>query len=287
MAIVCPARKVDAEELRFAVSVLESWGLRVRLGSSVGLAMHQFGGTDAERAADLQAQWADPQVKAVFCARGGYGCARLIPLLDPEIFRAHSKWLVGFSDPCALHAWLWKTAALPSIHGPMPMLFERNEPAALQHLQRLLFGERESILSAAHPLNQTGQAEGLLLGGNLSVLYSLQGTGCFPDFRGAIMFLEDLDEYLYHIDRMMLNLQLSGVLDQIAGLIIGGMTDMRDHSIPFGQSAEQIIRERMGQRRIPICFGFPAGHIADNRALILGHPVRLQVEAQGARLSYD
>ncbi len=286
VAIVCPARKASAADLAPAVELLEQWGYRVRLGQSVGAEFHQFGGEDALRSRDLLQQLADPEVKAIFCARGGYGCARLLPELDRSFALSHPKWLVGFSDATALHAWWWKKTGLASLHGPMPMLFARTAPAALDKLRDALQGDSSPFQSPPHPLNQTGRAKGRLLGGNLSVLYSLRGTPWFPPLEGAVLFLEDLDEYLYHVDRMALNLELGGILDRIAGLVVGGMTDMRDHAVPFGADAETILRDRLGSRTIPLAFGLPAGHLADNRPLILGREVELLVDSQGSTLRY-
>jgi muramoyltetrapeptide carboxypeptidase len=288
VAIVCPARKASAHELQPAVSMLENWGYRVRLGESVGAEEHQFGGSDALRAADLHQQFSDPEVRAVFCARGGYGCGRLLPLLDPQVFRQNPKWLVGFSDVTALHAWMGIEEAGPSLHAPMPLLFDKTSQDALKRLKDLLEGRLDKVTAPSHSFNHMGTAQGILIGGNLSVLYSLRGTPWFPGDQGAILFLEDLDEYLYHVDRMMLNLSIGGVLDRIAGLIVGGMTDMKDNAIPFGQSAEVIIHQWMERTglQMPVAFGFPAGHQVQNMPIILGTPVTLSVQDQYSELSY-
>ncbi|MBI1194172.1 MAG: LD-carboxypeptidase [Bacteroidetes bacterium] len=298
IALVCPARKMSAADLESAKALLESWGFRVRLGSSVGAEDHQFGGSDAVRAADLMTQFRDPEVRAILCVRGGYGSARLLLHLDPFVFINHPKWLVGFSDITALHTAWWNLTGLPSIHAPMPSLFQKTSPNSMQALQLAFGGHFANVHSPPHPLNREGRAEGILLGGNLSVLYSLRGTPYFPKLpdqwpaqsspstKKVILFIEDLDEYLYHIDRMVLNLELSGLLDQIAGLIVGGMTGMRDNEIPFGKSAEEIIRERMGTRRVPIAFGFLAGHQPDNVPLALGKKVTLSVGPEESYLEY-
>jgi len=298
IALVCPARKMTPADLEPAKALLESWGYRVRLGASVGAEDHQFGGRDAERAADIMAQFQDPEVRAILCARGGYGSARLLPLLDLDALRTHPKWLLGFSDITALHSAWWNATGLPSLHAPMPSLFAKTSPVALETLRQVLTGHFEPVQAPPHPLNQHGEAEGILLGGNLSVLYSLRDTPYFPDFnrppQGAagpstekvILFIEDLDEYLYHVDRMLLNLELGGVLDRIAGLMVGGMTGMRDNDVPFGATAEHIIRDRIGTRRFPVAFGFPAGHQPDNTPLVLGGRITLRVDAAGCRMDY-
>ena len=299
IAIVCPARKMSAADLEPAKALLESWGYRVRFGASVGAEDHQFGGRDTVRAADLMAQFRDPEVRAILCARGGYGSARLLPLLEPETLRTNPKWLIGFSDITALHAAWWNLTGMPSLHAAMPSLFPKTSPDFLLALQLAMSGHFANVRSDHHPLNQAGQAAGVLLGGNLSVLCSLRGTPYFPKLptkrpgesspsnKKVILFIEDLDEYLYHVDRMMLNLELGGVLDQISGLIVGGMTGMRDNEVPFGATAEQIIHQRMGLRQVPLAFGFPAGHQERNVPIALGTQVVLTVDEQGSYLAYE
>jgi len=274
-------------ELAPAVRLLESWGLRVRLGASVGAQDRQFGGTDAERAHDLQIQWQDPDVRAIFCARGGYGCARLLPLLDPAVFRGKPTWLVGFSDVTALHAWIGHQTDLVTLHGPMPSTFAQTDSEALESLRQVLFGRRPAITTPAHSANRHGLVTGRVIGGNLSVLYSLRGTPWFPDTQGAILFLEDLDEYRYHVDRMLQNASLGGVWDGLAGLVVGGMTDMRDNAVPFGREAEEMLAEHTAAFSFPVAMGFPAGHIAHNMPLQLGQQATLTVQEQGASLVYN
>ncbi len=286
VAIVCPARKSTRHDLAQAIDILESWGLRVRLGKSVGAEDRQFGGPDALRAKDLMDQLADPEVRAVFSARGGYGCARLLPLLDPAVLRGHPTWLVGFSDVTALHAWVSLQSQLITVHGPMPSTFAGTAPEALEALRKLLFGHEQELLAPPHALNRAGSARGRLVGGNLSVLYSLRGTPWFPDLEGAVLFLEDLDEYRYHVDRMLLNFRLGGLFEGLEGLLIGGMTDMRDNPVPFGREAEQMLAEHAGDVPYPVAMGFPAGHGADNFPLLMGRTVELQVDGAGTRLHY-
>jgi muramoyltetrapeptide carboxypeptidase len=287
VAITCPARKATRDDLAHAVELLESWGLRVRLGATVGAVDRQFGGPDALRAEDLGRQLADPEVRAVFCARGGYGCARLLPLLDPAPLRADPKWLVGFSDVTALLAWADRQTDVATLHAPMPCTFAGTTPEALEHLRQHLFGRRPGLAAGAHPLNRAGRARGRLVGGNLSVLYSLRGTPGFPDLNGAVLFLEDLDEYRYHVDRMALNFSLGGLWSGLAGLAVGGLTDMRDNAVPFGREAADIVAEHAAGFPFPVGFGLPAGHVADNRALLFGEPVTLTVDGSGARLDWE
>jgi muramoyltetrapeptide carboxypeptidase len=282
--ILSTARKITIEELTPAIQLIEGWGLTVKLGSTIGLADNQFAGTDAERQADLQAAIDDPSIKAVICARGGYGTVRMMDNLDWTGFLQSPKWIVGFSDVTYLHIHLNQTIGVQTIHSSVPALFHRNTPEAIDTIRQQLFGEPVSYDIAAQPLNRTGEAKGVLIGGNLSILYSITGTKSGFNTGGKILFIEDIDEYLYHIDRMMMNLKRSGKLHELAGLIVGGMTDMNDNAIPFGKNAEEIIAEHVAEYNYPVCFGFPAGHIADNRALVLGKVMELTVTKDGAKL---
>lgn len=271
VALVAPARKITAEELQTAIQMLEGSGLRVKLGSSIGRVHHQFAGTDAERAADLQQQLDDPEVRAIFCVRGGYGSVRIIDRLRWEGLLRHPKWVVGFSDVTVLHAHINKLG-METVHGEMPFNYGRpdKDPRSFTALMELLHGEKIAYPYTPHPLNRSGKLKGRIYGGNLSVWYSLLGSPSLPDTRGALLFLEDLDEYLYHIDRMLVALKRSGQLAQLSGLLIGGLTQMNDNAIAFGQTAEQIIAAAVADYDYPVCFNFPAGHTALNLPLVLG-----------------
>jgi len=290
IAIVPTARAIVPEELREGIRLAESWGLRVKLGSCIGRKHYQQAGTARQRAADLQAAFEDPKVKAVWCARGGYGTVHLLDHLEPEVFASNPKWVVGFSDVTVLHNTLHRLG-VPSLHAQMPFNIDAKTDDARESLRRALFGEHLDI-SMRHPEqappSRTGAGEGVLVGGNLSLLYALRGTPFDIDPTGKILFLEDIDELLYHVDRMVMNLKLSGWFNELAGLIVGGMTDMRDKdpADPFGKTAEQIIADAVGDAPYPVCYGFPAGHIADNRALVMGQKAKLSVTATGATLSF-
>lgn len=286
IAIVCTARKITEAELRPAINTLETWGYKVKLGSTIGLDRDQFGGTDEQRAADMQAQLDDPNVKAILCARGGYGTVRMVDRLDFSAFAKDPKWLIGYSDVTVLHAHINQNFAVPTLHATMPVNFATNTPTALESLHQVLQGERPEYNFPTHELNSAGEAEGILVGGNLSVLYSISGSVSDIDTDGKVLFLEDLDEYLYHVDRMMMQLKRSGKLAKLAGLVIGGMSDMNDNTIPFGRTAEQIIKEHVAEYNYPVAYGLPAGHQADNRALVLGAAVKLSVSAEGSKLSF-
>ncbi len=276
IAITCPARKITAAELEPAIAIIKSWGYNVLLGNTVGGEYNQFSGTDEERAADMQQLLDNPKIKAIISARGGYGNVRVVDKLDWTQFKQNPKWLVGYSDSTVMHAQL-QALGFASLHASMPVNFAKNSIDALNSIKDALSGKGLAYSVAPHEYNHNGKAEGELIGGNLSVLISISGSQSDIDTRGKILFIEDLDEYLYHIDRMMNQLDRSGKLGHLAGLVIGGMSDMRDNTIPFGKDAYQIIQERVAKYNYPVCYNFPAGHIADNRSLVLGATHKLEV----------
>jgi muramoyltetrapeptide carboxypeptidase len=280
LGIVAPARRISREELQPAVEMIASWGLNVRFSKNLFGACDQFSGTDAERAADLQDMLSDPSVKAIISARGGYGTLRIIDKLRFEIFQEFPKWIIGYSDITVLHSQIHQLG-IETMHGTMPVNFMRDAESA-ESLRKALFGEQLKYSWQTHPLNRRGKAQGMLVGGNLSLLYAMNGSASDLDTDNKILFLEDLDEYLYHIDRMMLNLKRSGKLKSLSGLIVGGMTAMKDNAIPFGKSAEEIILDAVKEYDYPITFGLPAGHTDKNLALILGRKVSLKVSGDSA-----
>lgn len=286
VAIVSTARKISAAEVDFAQQTLRGWGLDVVLGESIGAASHQFAGDDGLRRRDLQRQLDDPSIRAVFCARGGYGTARLVDELDFRAFAESPKWVAGFSDITVLNCHLLRLG-YQSIHGVMPVLFgQPGGEAALASLRAALFGESTAYAVSPHPLNRPGAATGELVGGNLSLLHTLTGTSSQASFAGRILFLEDLDEYLYHIDRMMLHLHRSGQLAGLAGMVVGHFSQMRDNAVPFGQSAYEIIDHYAQRYSFPVGYGFPVGHEADNRALVVGRAATLVVTGASSQLRY-
>ncbi len=283
IAIVPTARAITQAELTDGMALAESWGLKVKLGNCIGRKHFQQAGTDEERAADLQRAIDDPAVRAIWCARGGYGTVRLLDRIDLDRLKKDPKWIIGFSDVTALHNALHRTG-IRSLHAQMPFNIAGKSEASKEGLRKILFGEPAPIHvqkhgSMHHDLDRNGEAEGILVGGNLSVLHSLRGTFFDLDPKGKILFLEDLDELLYHVDRMVQNLKLGGWFRDLTGLIVGGMSDMRNknEADPFGRSAEEIISNAIGAVNYPVCFGFPAGHIDDNKPLVLGAPMRLSV----------
>lgn len=285
IAIVATARKNIDDNLKPAISWLKSWGLEVVIGKSIGLQFHQLAGTDQERAADFQAQLDNPNIKAIWCVRGGYGTVRMIDLLDFSKFQQNPKWIIGFSDVTVLHSHL-NTLGYSSIHGIMPVSTKASEEAK-ETLRKALFGQPLSYQLPSSPMNRFGTAKGELVGGNLSILYSLFGSASAIDCTDKILFIEDLDEYLYHIDRMMMNLKRNGCLESIKGIIVGGMTKMKDNEIAWGKDALEIIDDVTKKYNIPIIYNFPAGHLADNRALIFGKQIFMDVNSLESKVIFE
>jgi len=285
IGLIAPARKISEEELNEAIEIIKSRGYRILKSPHLFASENQFAGSDVVRAADMQQMLENPEVKAIFAVRGGYGSVRMVDKIDFRPLLQHPKWLAGYSDFTVFHNHLINIG-LQSLHATMPLNFAGNTPEALDSLFDTLKGYELFYQWNVNPLNRKGKANGILVGGNLSVLYSLLGSRSFPDTSGKILFLEDLDEYLYHIDRMMMALKRAGVLENLAGLVVGGMTGMNDNTIPFGKTAEEIIRENVAEYSYPVSFGFPAGHFADNRTLIMGASVCLEVTEKASVLDF-
>lgn len=284
VGIAASARKISQAELAPALKTLSEAGLEVHFNDGLFAASDQFAGDDQHRVSYLQKMLDDPQIKAILFARGGYGSLRIVDQLDFSLFRQSPKWLVGYSDITILHAHL-QQLGYESLHATMPINFETVQQESLLGLFEVLKGKLPLYSVENSLLNRNGEAIAEVVGGNLSTLFSLLGSETFPDTKGKILFLEDLDEYLYHIDRMILAIKRAGKLQQLAGLIIGGMTDMHDNSIPFGQTANEIIAHHTAEFSFPVCFGFPAGHQSDNRPIILGHKSHLSV--QDDKVTFD
>jgi muramoyltetrapeptide carboxypeptidase len=278
IGIVAPARKVTYEEIRFAIQWWERKGFRVVLGKHLFSENHQYAGADWERAADLQNMMRNDDVKAIFCARGGYGTMRIIDVIDFLSFNLDPKWICGFSDITVLHSHINKICNVATIHSTM--LFPMTDKTELnfESLFQILTGRNIIYKCTPHPLNKQGECSGELVGGNLSLLYALSGSISEIDTTHKILFIEELDEYLYHIDRMMLHLKRAGKLKDLAGLLVGSFTKMRDNEIAFGNTYEQIIREHCQEYGFPIAFNFPAGHDEMNLAMKLGATYSLLVE---------
>ena len=285
VAIVSTARKISKKELIPAITILKKWELKVVLGTSIGAEDHQFAGNDELRTSDFQTMLDHPEIDAIWCARGGYGTVRIIDQLDFSNFKNHPKWIIGYSDVTVLHAHLHQLG-IETLHAQMPLFIETKSDATINSIKETLFGEKYEIIIPSEKNNINGIASGQLIGGNLSILYSLCGSPSALNTKGKILFIEDLDEYLYHIDRMLQNLKRNGMFDQLEGLIVGGMTQMHDNDIPFGKNAAEMILDICSEYDFPITFNFPAGHLEDNRALILGRKVDLMVNKNGVTLSF-
>ncbi len=283
--LCAPAKAIEENYIVAAENWLASIGLRALRSKHLTGRQDYFSGSELQRLSDLQEGLDHPEAKAIWCVRGGYGSIQLVDGLQWAAFIRAPKWLVGFSDICVLHHKV-QALGIQSIHGTMALNIEKNSAFAKNRLQELLFGEKRNFTFASHPQNQLGKASGTLIGGNLSIIYSLLASPERYDFSGAILFIEDLAEHLYHIDRMMHALRKCGALDQIQGLIVGGMTDLEDTDVPFGKTIEGLILSHFSYRKIPICFDFPAGHIADNQALNLGAVVELGAQENQCFLSY-
>ena len=286
VAIVSTARKNIDDNLKPTIDLLEGWGLIVNLGKSIGLDYYQLAGTDEQRTADFQEQMDNPNIKAIWCVRGGYGTVKIIDNLDFTKFKQNPKWIIGFSDVTVLHGHL-NRIGIESLHATMPVAIPRATDEAKNSLCAALFGEKLQYTLECDALNHKGKAKGELVGGNLSILYSLLGSESAIDCADKILFIEDLDEYLYHVYRMMMNLKRNGCLQSLKGIIVGAMTEMKDNEIPWGRNALEIIEDNVKGLNIPIIYNFPAGHIRDNRALIFGRQVSIEVNAEQSKVVFE
>lgn len=284
IAIVSTARKISIEEITYSLEVFRSWGLSVTTAPNLFAQDHQFAGTDAQRLADIQWAFDNPQIKAIICARGGYGTARIIDQIDFTNIKQQPKWVAGFSDVTVLLSHL-QVHGIECLHAIMPILFPHpNAVNSIESMRKALFGELLEYQVPYNELNKLGTAKGEIVGGNLSIINNLIGTKSDFDFAGKILFIEDIDEYLYHVDRMMVQLDRSGKLANLAALIVGHFTDMKDNTIAFGQDAYQIINQTVKKYAYPVCYGFPIGHAFDNMALICGREAELMVSGAGSML---
>jgi muramoyltetrapeptide carboxypeptidase len=279
IGILAPARCINFDEVHPSIRVFQKWGLEVELGTNIFRKCNQYAGKDEQRLADFQQMLDDDSIKAVICARGGYGSVRIIDRLDFSKFQRNPKWIVGYSDITVLHSHIHRHLGIETLHATMPINItsDENPDDSQETLKNALFGKIKSYSYPSTLLARSGEAEGVLIGGNLSILYSLMGSVSEVDTTGKILFLEDVDEYLYHIDRMMMNLKRAGKLSNLRGLIVGGMSRMNDNKVPYGKTANEIIAEAVAEYTYPVCYDFPAGHGETNLALILGRKVKLTI----------
>ncbi|SHG79574.1 S66 peptidase family protein [Pedobacter caeni] len=285
IAIVSPAKKLPGD-INSAISILEQWGLEVIRGENLYAEHHQFAGTDAERTKDLQTFLDDPDIRAIFASRGGYGTIRIIDELDFTRFKEDPKWVIGFSDITILLSHLFAVLDTQSIHGQMPKTFDDATPESLESLRKALFGESLSYEYKSEFKNRTGDAEGILIGGNLTLMVMTEGSESAVDYTDKILFLEDVGEHEYAIDRLMRMLKRSGKLSRLKGLIIGTFNGITPEDTPFGWSPEEIIMEIVKEYNYPVCFNFPVGHIDDNRSLIVGKAAKLSVDQKKVSLKF-
>ena len=284
VAIISPSWAISEDCINNAVTFLEGWGLKVRPGRNVLKKSGPFAGTDDERLADLTEMTGDSNIKAVFC----YGLSRIIDRIDFSPLNDSPKWYVGFSDITVLHLWLNEVCGIMSVHGEMPLNFHDPDktPASFETLHDALFGNYKPVSWKGRVIRPAG-VSGEVTGGNLTLIFSLAGTRALPDTRGKILFIEDVGEYYYHLDRMMMSLRLGGNLDGLSALLVGGLTKMHNTSVRWGKSAQTTIAEAVEGYNYPVFFGFPAGHVKDNRAFYTGRHAEITPDGDGAILTFD
>ncbi|MFP5039424.1 LD-carboxypeptidase [Parasediminibacterium sp. JCM 36343] len=286
IGIVCPSGYMQADKVVACIETLQQWGYTVKTGKTVGGQHHYFSGTDAERKADFQEMLDDRNVKAILCGRGGYGLSRIIDDIDFTKFKQNPKWIIGFSDITVLHAHIHQQLKIATLHAPMAAAFNddgfKNE--YVQSVKAAIAGDKYSYFCPSHTLNKIGTAQGQLIGGNLSIVAHLIGTKSSYDTAGKILFLEDVGEYLYHIDRLFIQLKRNGMLDNLAALVVGGFTDMKDTTIPFGEDIYAIINHHLTSYQYPLCFDFPVGHQTNNYALKVGVVHELKITSTSVQL---
>lgn len=288
IGLVSTARKTAKEELEPAIQCLSNQGYKIVLAPNLFEEYHQFAGTDEQRTSDFQWLIHNPEIKAILCVRGGYGTVRIIDNIDFSPLLTHPKWICGYSDVTVLHSHL-NNFGVQTLHCTMPVNFPSDGSLndSVKSMLNFLEGKPQPYSIKNHALNRIGETNGELVGGNLSILYSLQGSESEINTDGKILFIEDLDEYLYHIDRMMMNLKRSGKLSKLAGLIVGGMSEMHDNTVLFGKTGEEIILEAVNEYNYPVSFGFKSGHIDPNMALLLGCNVSLSVTIEESTLNFN
>lgn len=286
VAIVAPAGKLVEGTLEIALSTFKKWGLTVIIGEHVEKGYNYFSASDADRISDFQKALNSQEIKAIFCARGGYGTTRIIDQLDFKPFLSSPKWLVGFSDITTIH-FVLHNLGLQSIHATMPTGFRNADERSIESLRRVLFGENITYEVSRHHMNRTGTAKAPIIGGNLSIINDSLGTLSEIEFDGKILFIEEIDEYLYKLDRMMVQLKRAQKLEKLAGLIVGNMTAMKDSNVPFGKEAFEIIHEHTAGFTYPIAFGLPIGHGPLNYAIPCSALCTLEVKGSGTNLSFN
>jgi len=279
IGLVCPAGYMPVEKLQTCIAVLMQWGFEVKAGNTIGNQYHYFSGTDEERLEDLQQMLDDPSVHAILCARGGYGVGRIIDKLNFKKFRKTPKWIIGFSDITVLHSHIFSRFKIASLHSPMAAAFNDDEykNEYVQSLKQALAGQNGRYECTVNPYNNIGTATAKLVGGNLSLISHLVGTKSDINTTGKILFIEEVGEYIYNVDRMLYQLKRSGKLDKLAGLIVGSFSETKDTTVPFGKEVYEVVYDVVKEYRYPVCFGFPIGHTRENYAVKVGVGYKLHV----------
>ncbi|RXK62604.1 LD-carboxypeptidase [Lacibacter luteus] len=290
IGITCPAGYMPLEKAQTCISVLQQWGYDVLVGKTLrSKSKNYFSGSDEERLTEFQAMLDAPEIKAILCGRGGYGVGRMIDHLDFTAFKKNPKWIIGFSDVTVLHAHINRTCKIATLHSPMAGAFNDGgyKNKYVQSLKSALEGKKADYSCKAHKLNHTGTASAELVGGNLALIAHLVGTKSDYQTKGKILFLEDVGEQHYNVDRMLHQLKRSGKLNNLAALIIGGFTDMQDTERPFGKKVYELIHELIAEYKYPICFGFPVSHAKENLALKVGATYQLSIRKQLVKLKEE
>lgn len=286
IGIVCPGGYLPAKKAQTCIDVLQQWGFNVKIGKTLGSQHHYFSGTDEERLADVQYMLDDAEVKAVLCGRGGYGLSRIIDDINFKKFVKHPKWIIGFSDITVLHAHIFQNYKIATLHAPMAAAFNdgQHKYKYVQSLKNALLGTPAEYSCKGNKLNTEGGCEGRLVGGNLALVAHLVGSSSSYNTKNKILFLEDVGEYVYNVDRMMIQLKRAGMFDKLSGCIIGGFTDMKDTTTPFGQDVYDVIRFHLSKYDYPVCFKFPVSHEKENYALKIGAKYELNVSSKNVLL---
>jgi muramoyltetrapeptide carboxypeptidase len=282
IGIVCPSGYMPFDKAKTCIDVLQQWGFKVQVGKTLGNQNNYFSGTDEERLYDLQMMLDDENIKAIYCGRGGYGLSRIIDKINFKSFIQNPKWIIGYSDITLLHAHIFSNYNIAGLHAPMAAAFNEMDESKkyIDSIYDGLIGKRQTYKTAPHYLNRNGVCKGKLIGGNLALLAHIIGTKSDINTKNKILFIEDIGEYKYNIDRMLIQLKRAGKLDELAAFIVGSFTEIKDTTIPFGKEIKEIISDAVKEYNYPVCFDFPVGHVKENYALKIGVDYKLTVSGK-------